>query len=82
MKKIVLILVAIQFLTSCSKDNDPRHDYPKNMNIVFQLDATDVDRNIQIKSSIIGKDIEIINKSNGSTVLPYKKEYIHQKIPF
>ena len=82
MKKLVLILIAAQLLISCSTDDDPRSDYPKKMNITFQLQASYVDRNVQIKSSIIGKDLEIINKSNGNTVLPYKKEYIQQKLPF
>ncbi|PVW11717.1 hypothetical protein [Marixanthomonas spongiae] len=82
MKKLVLILIVAQLLISCSTDDDPRSDYPKKMDITFQLQASDVDRNVQIKSSIIGKDLEIINKSNGNTVLPYKKEYIQQKIPF
>lgn len=36
-----------------------------------------VDRNVQVKSSITGKDIEITNKSHGNTILPFKKEFVH-----
>jgi len=88
-KSIYLICTLSMLLFSCSNDEDPRGEYPKNIDAKFEVQSSHVSRLSLIETSISNGvdqngtgDIDITTSSYSRNHLPFKKEYIHQTLKY
>ncbi len=78
-KKQLLAVITLVFLTiSCSSDDDPRDNYPQNRDITFSITSSDNNRLSEIKYTIEGNGINILESSYSDSHLPKTKSYLSQ----